>query len=173
MENSNISRNTLMLIALTNEYCQVIEQAQEMECDVFVEKMLKLLSRIYISILDTDISDDEEEYYINSSLQEDAYNNVRNNIYNLLGDKDVYLEVFEEDMKYSDTPITATVSENLSDLYQEFYNLVVMVQNSSTEDINGIILSLKDSFKNYWGQTLTNVLRVLHNIMCTDNDDFE
>ena len=41
-----------------------------------------------------------------------------------MAEEDIYLEVFLEDMKYSDTPISASVSENLADLYQEFFNLI-------------------------------------------------
>ena len=91
-------------------------------------------------------------------------------MYRLLGEDDVYLEVFEEDMKYSDTPIATTVSENLADIYQELYNFVMTLQNAPTEVAVDVIYALKDSFKSYWGQTLVNVMRALHNLSYNEPD---
>ncbi len=170
MEDTTLSRNTLTFIALVNEYCHDVENSIEMERDGFVEKILKLLPRIYIAVSDVVENENETEdmYYIDFYLREESYNTIRENIYQVLGEDDVYLEVFEEDMKYSDTPIATTISENLSDLYQEFYNFVVSVQNMP-EVANEIVLAVKENFKSYWGQTLVNVLRALHNVKYTEN----
>jgi hypothetical protein len=78
--------------------------------------------------------------------------------------------VFEEDMKYSDTPIATTISENLCDLYQEFFNFVQTIKNSPAENVNDIVLAEKDNFKSYWGQTLVNVMRAIHNLKYAEND---
>ena len=165
MEENNLSRNSIAFIAMTNEYCQEIETVLEKEKDEFVTKMLKLLPRLYVAASDvTDRENEEDSFYIDSYLYEDAYNSVRDNIYHVLGEDDVYLEVFEEDMKYSDTPIATTISENLADLYQEFYNFVVSIQNTPIEVAPEIVLAVKDNFKTYWGQTLVNVMRALHSV---------
>lgn len=164
MEENQISRNSLMLVAMTNEFCQDIERAMTMERNEFVDKMLKILPRIYIAITDVIEPDDNEvAYEIESYLSEDEYNAARDGIYRLLGEDDVYLEVFEEDMKYSDTPIATTISENLCDLYQEFFNFVVSVQNAS-DMVNDAIIALKEHFNTYWGQSLVNVMRALHSL---------
>ena len=78
--------------------------------------------------------------------------------------EDIYLEVFMEDMKYSDTPISASVSENLADLYQEFFNLIHSIQDALTETQHEMLCQCKINFVNYWGQTLCNVLRALNAI---------
>lgn len=59
-----------------------------------------------------------------NALEEDYYDAVRMRVAALLGEDDTYLEVFEQDMKYSDTPIAASISEGLADLFQVFYNIV-------------------------------------------------
>ena len=77
-------------------------------------------------------------------------------------------------MKYSDTPITATISENLCDLYQEFYNFIQTIKNSSAEHVNEIVYIEKENFESYWGQTLLNVTRAIHNLKFAEqNNDFE
>lgn len=171
MEENILSRNSLSLIAMANEYCHEIESASDKDKDEFVTIMLKLLPRIYIVASDVVEKDNNEDYgYIDSYLYEDGYNSVRENIYRLLGEDDVYLEVFEEDMKYSDTPIATTVSENLADLYQELYNFVLSIQNAPTEVATDMVLALKVTFKSYWGQTLVNVIRALHSLKYNKSD---
>ena len=177
MEETTLSRNTLAFIALANEFCQDIECALDKDKNDFLTTMAKQLPRIYIAASDVaeiERNDEEELYYIESYLTEDEYNGVRDSVYQLLGEDDVYLEVFEEDMKYSDTPIATTISENLCDLYQEFYNFVQTIKDSPAENVNEIVLAEKENFKAYWGQTLVNVMRAIHSVKYAEQDmDFD
>ena len=164
--NAQLSPNELALIALTNEYCQAIENMADQSIYPFVKSMMQLLSRIYI--VATDLHDMDTDYrisgFIEQELNENAYDQVRHSLSVLMGEEDVYLDTFVEDMRYSDTPVSATVSENLADLYQVFYNLVHAVQDLTTEDQKDYINAAIVDFAEYWGQKLTNVMRALHNI---------
>ena len=164
-----LSPNALAFIALTNEYCHAIETVEPQESNrmdsnlPFVHQMLKLLPRIYI--VATDLYDgmgDMTDEFIESSLDENTYDLVRQKLSQVMGDDDTYLETNLDDMQFSDTPVSATVSENLADLYQEFYNLVHAVQDIPTELQVLLIDSCVNNFRSYWGQTLCNVLRALH-----------
>ena len=157
-----LTPNELAFIALANEYCQVLEHSSDFETrDVFVEKMLKLLPRIYITMSDLE-RDPFIDAYIEPALEEDVYDMVRERVAQIMGEEDTYLEVFVEDMKYSDTPITASVSENLADLYQEFFNLVHSIQDALTETQHEMLCQCKMNAENYWAQTICNVLRALN-----------
>ena len=125
--------------------------------------MLKLLPRIYISASDIK-PDDDSDSFIDSFLDENDYDTVRGNVSRIIGEDDTYLEVFIDDMKYSDTPISTNISENLADIYQPLYNFVATVKDATDETINEAINAVKSEFDTYWGQTLCNVLRALHSI---------
>lgn len=165
MTESKLTPNQLTFLALANEYCQALESAAEAEKDEFVDAMLRLLPRLYISA--TDLPEPvliDEEAYIPQALDEDYYESVRRSVEGLLGEDDTYLEVFEDDMKYSDTPIGASVAEGLADLFQVFFNLTEQAREST---IDTILLSLdvaKEDFASYWSQPLCNVLRALNAI---------
>ena len=158
-----LSPNELAFIALANEYCHALERAGECESrDQFVAQMLKLLPRLYITVSDID-DDTYSEEFIDSALEEDVYDDlVRGRTAQIMAEEDIYLEVFLEDMKYSDTPISASISENLADLYQEFFNLIHSIQDALTEPQHEMLCQCKINFINYWGQTLCNVLRALN-----------
>lgn len=170
METDKLSPNSLAFIALSNEFCSAIEQASEFEKEDFVAKMLKLLPRIYISASDINVKESTEDYGIEPYLDEDVYDNIRSNISAIMAEDDVFLETFEEDMKYSDTPVSASVSEDLADIYQELYNFVASVRDVNTEAIKSIIISCKEDFAAFWGQTLCNVMRALHSSFYKQNE---
>ncbi|MGN0229460.1 MAG: DUF5063 domain-containing protein [Muribaculaceae bacterium] len=170
MENSKLAPNSLAFIALSNEFCSAIENAMEFEKEDFVAKMLKMLPRIYMTVTDIDIEESTEDFYALPYLDESVYDSLRSHIAALMGEDDVFLETFEEDMKYSDAPVSATISEDLADIYQQLYNFVASVRDVDTEAINSIIITCKEEFASYWGQTLCNVLRALHSVFYNKQD---
>ena len=98
-------------------------------------------------------------------VTEDNYNIIRNNISALLGQYDDFLDVFVEDMKYSDSPILSTISENIADIYQEVKDFVMNYKISAQDDVLlEAVAKCSIEFKFSWGQKLVNVLRPLHEI---------
>ena len=164
MSNSKLSPNSVAFTAMAVEYCHTLENVLDFEKEEFVQRMLKLLPRIYISATDIAELPFEENFFAESYLDETTYNVVKDNIARLLADDDIYLEVFIEDMKYSDTPLSASIAENLADIYQPLYNLVAGVKDATNEAANEVIANCKADFDSYWGQTLCNVLRALHSL---------
>lgn len=167
-----LAPNSLAFIALCNEYCQALEQARESTRDEFIATMLRQLPRIYISA--TDLKPDEdmlaEDAYIENELDEQYYDSLRRHIENLLGEDDTYLEVFEEDMKYSDTPIRASVAEGLCDIFQELYNFISVVRDAPESRVNDALIAVRDDFASFWSQKVVNLMRPLNQIKYSSDD---
>lgn len=162
-EEAKLSPNSISFIGLSNEYCKLLENAREVDREEFINSMTKLLPRLYITATDLTV-DEAPDMYIESHLDEDYYENIRHYIEMLMGPDDIYLEVFEEDMKYSDTPIAASIAESLADIFQDLFNFISSIKESPADVANQIIAICKENFENYWGQTLCNVLRALNNL---------
>lgn len=164
-DQTRLSPNSLAFIALCNEYCSALEQAAQSEPDEFIKSMTRLLPRIYISATDLQsLSVSDDMYFIDDALDEETYNTVRQSIETVLGEDDTYLEVFEEDMKYSDTPIAASIAEGLSDIYQVLFNFLAAVRVSTEENIIAALGIVSDDFMQYWSRPLCNVLRAVNSI---------
>lgn len=160
-----MTNNALAFTALCNEYCSACENAASMEPHDFAGMMLRLLPRIYISASDlTDEGALDDGYIDQDALEEDVYDSVRHGIEMALGEDDSYLEVFEQDMKYSDTPIGASIAEGLADLFQVFYNYFETVRDATDDVAASAIVAVKEDFDMYWSQTLCNVMRPLNSI---------
>ena len=165
--NSSLNPNSLAFIALANEYCHALENIFDYDDrQAFIAEMLRLLPRLYMSASDIKNTDNTDSF-IDSYLDENDYDTVRGNVSRMMADEDIYLEVFMDDMKYSDTPIGTSVSENLADIYQPLYNFVATVKGATDDTIAEAIVAIKADFDTYWGQTLCNVLRALHSIYYT------
>ena len=165
--NSSLNPNSLAFIALANKYCHALENIFDYDDrQAFIAEMLRLLPRLYMSASDIKNTDNTDSF-IDSYLDENDYDTVRGNVSRMMADEDIYLEVFMDDMKYSDTPIGTSVSENLADIYQPLYNFVATVKDATDDTIAEAIIAIKADFDTYWGQTLCNVLRALHSIYYT------
>lgn len=166
---SALTPNRLAFLALANEYCHTVETSRQMERQNFVAEMLRLLPRLYISAMDIPRPDfPDEPAYIAQALDEDYYDSVRLAMEMLMGEEDTYLEVFEQDMKYSETPIAASISEALADIFQVLYNLVDSAKDAPAETVVALLDACREDFDEYWSQPLCNVLRALNAIRPTD-----
>lgn len=169
----NLSANSITFIALTNEYCQLLEQPMYEKLE-FLRRVQQLLTRIYVVV--SDIPTDETMLGFQTAtrqlLQENQYDAVRRQVNALVAEDDVYLEVFMEDMKYSDTPVSTSISENLADLYQEFYNFIGSIEDIEVAAQQLIIAECQEHFMAYWGTTLCNVIRAIHHILYADHLEY-
>ena len=160
---TQLTPNTLAFIALCNEYCSAVEHAGQSDRSEFTDSMLRLLPRIYISATDLAGAIDEDTgAYVEDVLTEDYYDAMRRGVEGLLGEDDTYLDVFEEDMKYSDTPIAASISEGVADIFQVLYNYLETVRDAPDELILEATGAVREDFAQYWSRKLCNVLRAIN-----------
>lgn len=167
MDTSQLTPNTISIIGLAAEYCQTVADARKSEKTEFVGAMLRLLPRIYIAMTDAQVDPmaaDDPFFTPGDYVDEQYYDSIRLGVEYLLGPDDTFLETFEQDMKYSDTPIAASVSELLADIFQSLYNFTYTVRDSEAELAPAALAMLKEDFENYWSQKLCNVMRPLNAI---------
>ncbi len=167
MTEDNIRRRLMTVTAYAADYCTACERAGDMERDEFVDRMLDLLPRIYWEFFDItteDVVTLGETDYFSTYVDEDYYDSIRRHMEALLGADDVFLETFEEDMEYSDTPIAASIAESLADIFQPLFDFISVVKDTDGDKITEAYLQCKEDFESYWSQTLCNVLRALNHI---------
>ena len=149
-------------VTVAVQLCLYLEQVAEHEKSDFIEKMLCLLPLLYIKARLLPKGKEEFDGYSERFVSEQEYEDLRLQIAQKLGTDDTYLEVFVEDMRYSDEPITAFISENIADIYQEIKDLACNYQTREEAVMNDALVTCLDAFEQHWGQKLLNVLRPLH-----------
>lgn len=162
----------LEVVALCKSYCELCEGAIQYDREEFVDRALDLLPRLYWNFFDIDAGVSlGDNVYFSEYVDERLYGQVEKSIASVMGGSDTFLETFEEDMKYSETPITASVSECMADIYQPLFNFVSVVHDSEATQIEEAYISCKEDFEEYWGQTLCNVLKALNSVKYNREED--
>lgn len=158
------SKDTIEFTTVAVQYCRYLEETNSSEQKAFVDVMTKMLPLLYLKAQMLPETDLQEDAYPETTVSEDDYNYTVSKISNILKEEDTYLEVFLQDMKYSETPIAANISEDLTDIYQDLKNYISIYERGITEIMNDALYVCTENFRAYWGQKLVNVLRALHSL---------
>jgi hypothetical protein len=155
-------KSVIDFVTVAVEFSVFLEQEELPPRTEWIDKMLKILPLLYLkaSLLpETHAIDDLPPA---TFVREEDYARVTSSVAALMGEEDVYLDVFVDDMKYSDRPVSAFVSENMADIYQDVRNFVSVYQFDLTDQMNDALTVCRENFLLFWGQKLVNVLRPLH-----------
>ena len=166
-------RDVVEFVTVAAEFCKYLEQAEGKHRTTFVDTTLKILPLLYLKATllppcET-LGDDLPEHYVT----EETYEVLRMTLAGILAEKDTYLDVFMEDMKYSDQPITRYISEDLADIYQDIKDFIFVFQLGLNETMHDALAICQENFRLYWGQKLVNTLRALHEARYLQSDEEE
>lgn len=164
------SKNVIEFITVANEYCNFLESADNFESYDFISRLQKILPLLYLktSLLPEfeSVSDDELEKFVT----ELDYNIIQQKVLKLTAGNDDYQEVFEAGMQFSEESITASISENLVDIYQDLKDLVLSYRTLNEEVMLQSLSECQINYMQFWGQKLVNCLRAIHNVIYNTAD---
>ena len=164
-------RNTVEFVTVAAEYCAFIERSEGQQRAEFVDTLLKILPLLYIKASMLPECEVMGEDGLEAFVTEDDYEVIRINLQELLADRDDYLDVFVEEMKYSDTPIRKSIAEDLADIYQVVKDFVCQFRSGLNETMHDALAQCREHFAGYWGQTLVNTMRALHEVKYSGDED--
>lgn len=166
-------KNVIEFVTVAAEFCAFLERAESMKRSDFVNTSLKILPLLYLkaSLLPPCERLGEEE--LETYVTEEVYEILRLNLAELMSEKDDYLDVFVEDMVYSDQPIKKCISEDLADIYQDIRDFIFVFQLGLNETMNDSLALCQENFGLLWGQKLVNTLRALHDVKYHQEEEEE
>ena len=163
MENPFVYQDkTISFVTEAVQLCLILEHTTELERADFLQRMCCALPLLYVQARMLESPDELLDGETQRFVQGDDYRYVEAGVKTLLGTDDAYLEVFLEDMRYSDEPITAFISEHLADIYQELKDMAANFQTNNEAVMNDAIRTCLLAFQEHWGQKLVDVMRPLH-----------
>jgi hypothetical protein len=162
MEEIVYSKYTIDFARVALEYCVFVEKTKETDKKTFVDNMTKVLPLLYLKASIIPEITENYESDLEVKVDENFYAQVENNLANLLGEDNLYLETFHPDIKLSDSPVAVKNSEDLADIYQDIGNFIGVFKNGNKETMNDSLILCIENFQKYWGQRLVNALRALH-----------
>lgn len=178
-------QTTIEFVTVAAQLCLLLEHLTEHEKNEAIDQLLCLLPLLYLKTRllerklhpadhkeqteqdspDTEPREDWADYdEAQRFVQEEDYNYIAEGVKQLLGSDNAYLEVFVDDMRYSDEPVTAYISENIADIYQEVKDMAAAFQTGQEAVMKAGVAACVTAFREHWGQKLLNAMRALHTL---------
>lgn len=164
-------KQVIEMITLANEFCTFIEEIEKYDKDYILIYLHRIFPILYLrgSLLpEVDEVEDEisERYVI-----EESWEYIFTTVQNILKNDNTY-HVWDKNLN---EPIEQTLSENISDLYQDLKDFLFLYSRPATfAKINSIAMC-SNLFKERWGAIISNALSYIHVVLYQKekNEDYD
>jgi hypothetical protein len=174
------SENVIGFTALATEYCNLLDGVALLSQKDFIDKAHRILPLIYLKAIILPETEAEMPDMIDKVVTQEEWEAVCGTMMNKLAGVDEYREVLDT---LNDEQQMNSLSEGFADIYQDLKDYVSLYNMGTAEIMNDAIWDCKKNFKEFWGQRLVNIVRVLHSLLygattlnendALTNDDFD
>ncbi|MCD4773831.1 MAG: DUF5063 domain-containing protein [Bacteroidales bacterium] len=172
-ENQNeaaFSNNVIEMITVANNFCLYIEEVEKNQKYEIFEYLDKILPLLYLkgALLPKIIVDNPEanERFVTELQWETIFNDIRNKF----GKDDDFWNINQNSPDQNE-PEISNLSENLSDIYQDLKDFVLLYQKSTHAAKQNASHECKVLFENNWGIKLLDSLKAIHYILHKNEND--
>jgi len=159
---SLIAPQTKEFIKLCRRYFEYLDKLPDKKISDFWLVQLRMLPEIYSGVfhlpqIDARYSSDVEKF-----VTEREYNRIFINLVTFIGSLDKFTDF--NDLSHPGTMkvINASLSEMLTDIYQELKDFVMLYETGTLENMNDAIADCFDTFGQFWGVKLLTATRIIH-----------
>jgi hypothetical protein len=164
------SRQVIEFVTVAREYCQFLEKTDNYPKKDYIQVLLKLLPLLYLKTSTLPKAEIELDDAVDRFVTEEDYMAIKETIEFKMGAHNDYLEVFTPDINRSETALSASIAEDLSDVYQDLKDFLENYRTGATELMNDALAETVNNFELIWGQKVLNALRALHNAFYGGDD---
>ena len=164
------SKNVVEFVTVANEYCSTVENVGQYSPKDNLDKVQKILTLLYLkaSVLNKVERVLEEE--LEKFVTELDYNVLHQKWLQVLNENDSFYEVFDPNIQFGQETVTASISENLLDIYQDLKDFLTAYSIGNEEVMNDALSECILHYEEFWGQQLVNVLRAVHMLLYSATD---
>jgi hypothetical protein len=157
-----ISPQTKRFVQICRKYVAYIETLPDKELAIFWSVQLRQLSDIYQGIFVLPEIEARYSFDVDKFVTEKGYNKVLSGLIGHIGALDTFSDF--SDMNFPGTlkVVEFSLSEILTDIYQELKDFVLLYETETLENMNDAIAECVDTFGRYWGVKLLSALRIIH-----------
>ena len=171
---SNIvyDKSVTEFVTIAAEYCKFLENTYRFSKRDFLNKTHKILPLLYYkaTLLPkfNSVFEAENEKFVT----EEEWDFIHQSVKKRLGYHDEYREVFDPLTHEQVEQSTASIADNLADIYQDIKNFISLYHIGSEEIMNDALWECQINFEEFWGQKMVNALKAVHTVFYSgDNLD--
>jgi len=163
------SRKVLEMITVANEFCLSLEKSVEYSQTEFLGFLQKILPLIYLkaSLLPDITVEDESatEHYLTEEQWESIFNELRQK----LAEGDIFYYI-EHNRNNEPGPIKGSISECLTDIYQDLKDFLLLYQKPLKSFKENSIRDCKYLFETRFGFRLLDAQTAIHNFLYQNDE---
>ena len=164
------SKNVIEFATVAREYCVFAENAEKYTKADYLKVASRMLPLLYMkgSLLPEAALASEDG--LPEIVDYETYETVRRGISSRLTSHDSYVTTFKEDFQYSETPVAASISEDMADIYQDIRNFCEQYHCGDDAVMNDAVAAVSEKFRAYWGQRAANALSAINAALYSGDD---
>lgn len=163
------SRQVVEFAASANEYCKYLEGTKDINGIEILKVMQRLMSFIYLRASLLPLLDPLMEEPNEKTVTEFDWTRMHENLLAKMGNNDPF-PVIVSVGDPSDGLYTGSISEYLTDIYQDLKNFVVSYKSGQEAVMNDAVWEVLMNFEEFWGKKLLNVLSAIHTVLYSEAD---
>ncbi len=164
------SKNVVEFVTVAGEFCGMIEKVRLIPVNQNMQNLQKVLPLLYLKAALLPRTGKVLEEELEKYVSELDYSVLLQKWLEALGEYDSYYEVFDPDIQFSEEVVTASVSENLLDIYQDLKDFIMAYSLGDEGIMNDALHECENHFRDFWGQRLVNVLRAVHKLIIGETE---
>lgn len=158
------SEEVLGFVALSKEYCTLLETNLEIEQDVFIRFALYSLPALYSSMIRIPalepVFDEGSEKFVSEHDWSEVFRKIAAK---MEGNND-FLDIPSATEFDRSELVTRNISEDMADIYQDLRDFLEVYRNAPEEVMNDALWECQNNFLTYWGSKILRVSSALHKI---------
>lgn len=159
---SLIAPQTKDFVTLCRNYFEYLEVLPDKKIEDFWAVQLRMLSDIYSGIFGLPEINARYAPDVEKFVTERDYNKIFNKLSTYIGNKDKFPDFSNLNQSGTFKVVEFSLSEMLTDIYQELKDFVLLYESGTLENMNDAIIDCFDTFGQYWGAKLLGALRIIH-----------
>jgi hypothetical protein len=158
------SRKVIDMLTVANEFCLFMEKVEDFTREEVFQYMQKLLPLIYLKASLLPVIPVNDENAAMHFVTEEQWENLFNILSIKFGRDDIYYFIDLHEKSHSD-PVRASLSENLTDLYQDMKDFILLYQKPLRTSQENAVRDCKNLFETRFGFRLVNAGQAIHYIL--------
>jgi len=164
-EKAILSEEVITFVKLAATYCTLVEQDLPATRKEWFEQLRDVLAGLYVQALRLPAVEAVYPGENQKFVTEQEYDLVRQRVRKRAGQWDEYPEVYDPNDPIEELDITARISEDCADIFQDMKDFITLYHVGNYEVMNDALWEVRENFDRLWGQKLLNVLRTVHRLV--------
>jgi len=159
---SLISPQTKGFVTLCRRYFEYLAKLPDKKISDFWMVQLQMLSEIYSGIFQLPSITARYSSEVEKFVSEREYNQIYSNLSSYIGALDKFFDFNDLSHPGALKVVEVSLSEMLTDVYQELKDFVMLYETETLENMNDAIADCFDTFGRFWGVKLLSATRIIH-----------